>query len=75
MPLYINSFWVKIQEAIDYTNNTGNFALALILVGGAQDYIDPVLDGIRTPIFWLLVGLNINYYGKKPFINYHNKKG
>ncbi|RLV92261.1 Nucleoporin NUP84 [Spathaspora sp. JA1] len=36
----------RIQEAIDYANSTGNFALALILVGASQEYIDPVLDGI-----------------------------
>ena len=35
----------KIQEAIDHANNTENFALALILVGGGQPYQDPVLDG------------------------------
>ena len=64
----------KIQEAIDYANNT-EFALALILVGGAQDYIDPVLDGIKDANILVASGLNINYYGKKPFINYHNKKG
>ncbi|EGW35510.1 uncharacterized protein SPAPADRAFT_58748 [Spathaspora passalidarum NRRL Y-27907] len=39
----------KIQDAIDYANNTGNFALALILLGASQDYIDPVLDGISSP--------------------------
>lgn len=36
----------KTQEAIDHANNTGNYALALILVGGGRPYQDPVLDGI-----------------------------
>jgi nuclear pore complex protein Nup107 len=34
----------KTQEAIDYANTTGNFPLALILVGSAQDYVDPKID-------------------------------
>lgn len=34
-----------IQRAIDYASETGNFTMALILVGSRQDYVDPVLDG------------------------------
>lgn len=34
-----------IQKAIDYASDTGNFTMALILVGSRQDYVDPVLDG------------------------------
>ncbi|CUM54142.1 uncharacterized protein AC631_03837 [Debaryomyces fabryi] len=34
----------RIQEAIDYANLTGNFTLALILIGAIQDYVDPVID-------------------------------
>lgn len=34
----------RIQEAIDYANITGNFTLALILIGAIQDYVDPVID-------------------------------
>lgn len=34
-----------IQKAIEYANATGNYTVALILVGSRQDYVDPVLDG------------------------------
>ncbi|ABN66448.2 Nucleoporin NUP84 (Nuclear pore protein NUP84) [Scheffersomyces stipitis CBS 6054] len=34
----------RVQDAIDIANNTGNYALALILVGATQEYFDPVLD-------------------------------
>ncbi|KAK6455010.1 nucleoporin NUP84 [Scheffersomyces xylosifermentans] len=34
----------KIQEAIDQANHTGNYALALILVGATQEYFDPIID-------------------------------
>lgn len=34
-----------VQRAIDYASETGNFTMALILVGSRQDYVDPVLDG------------------------------
>lgn len=35
----------RFQEAVEYASQTGNFALALILVGAHQDYIDPLVDG------------------------------
>lgn len=34
----------RIEEAIDLANSTGNFTLALILLGAKQDYIDPIVD-------------------------------
>lgn len=34
----------KMQDAIDYANSTGNYTIALILIGATQDYIDPVVD-------------------------------
>lgn len=34
----------QLQEAIDVATGTGNYALALILLGGTQDFVDPVLD-------------------------------
>lgn len=34
----------KTQEGIDFANSTGNYALALILVGSTQDYFDPIID-------------------------------
>lgn len=44
--LKIYRFLVKgdIQSAIDFASETGNFTLALILVGATQDYIDPIVD-------------------------------
>lgn len=33
-----------VQKAIDYASETGNFTIALILMGSQQDYFDPVLD-------------------------------
>ncbi|GEQ67018.1 hypothetical protein JCM33374_g681 [Metschnikowia sp. JCM 33374] len=33
------------QRAVDHASQTGNFTLALILVGTQQDYVDPVIDG------------------------------
>lgn len=33
------------QGAIDFANDSGNYSLALILIGANQDYIDPLLDG------------------------------
>lgn len=33
-----------INEAIQLANDTGNFTLALILVGAQQDFIDPLVD-------------------------------
>lgn len=33
-----------IQSAIDFANETGNYTLAIILVGVKQDYLDPVID-------------------------------
>lgn len=33
-----------IQAAIDFASETGNYTMALILIGAAQDYIDPVMD-------------------------------
>lgn len=38
----------KMQEAIDYANSTGNFTLALIIVGAIQDHFDPLLDKNAT---------------------------
>lgn len=35
----------RIQEAIDYANSSGNYAMALILIGYVQDYYDPIIDG------------------------------
>lgn len=48
----IYRFLVKgeIQSAIDFASETGNFTLALILVGAAQDYVDPVMDGTTDRI-------------------------
>lgn len=34
------------QRAVDHASQTGNFALALILVGAQQDYVDPVIDDV-----------------------------
>lgn len=34
----------QLQEAIDLASGSGNHTLALILLGGTQDFIDPVLD-------------------------------
>lgn len=34
-----------IQKAIEYANSTGNYTIALVLVGARQDYVDPVMDG------------------------------
>lgn len=34
----------KVKEAIEFSNNTGNYALALILVGATEDYYDPIID-------------------------------
>lgn len=34
----------QLQEAIELASSTGNHTLALILLGGTQDFIDPVLD-------------------------------
>lgn len=34
----------QLQEAIDVATGTDNHTLALILLGGTHDYIDPVLD-------------------------------
>lgn len=53
----------KTQEAIDYANDTGNYPLALILVGSTQDYTDPKIDysevispkkasGIKHKLLW-----------------------
>lgn len=33
-----------VQAAIDFASETGNFTLALILIGATQDYVDPVMD-------------------------------
>lgn len=38
----------RMQEAIDFANSTGNFTLALIIVGAIQDHVDPVLDKNAT---------------------------
>ncbi|CAI5759507.1 unnamed protein product [Candida verbasci] len=63
----------KLQEAIDYSNNTGNFALALILVGAAQNYMDPSLEknhGMKHKLLWketvykLSQQSGLNYYEK-----------
>ncbi|KAM9933094.1 hypothetical protein OXX80_007285 [Metschnikowia pulcherrima] len=35
----------EYQRAVDHATQTGNFTLALILVGAQQEYVDPVLDG------------------------------
>lgn len=37
-----------VQRAIEFASETGNYTMALILVGSRQDYIDPVLDGISS---------------------------
>lgn len=53
----------KTQEAIDYANDTGNYPLALILIGSTQDYTDPQIDfselvsskkasGIKHKLLW-----------------------
>lgn len=38
----------KKQEAIDFAAQSGNYNLALILVGAFQDYVDPVIDDIAA---------------------------
>ena len=65
----------KIQEAIDYANNTGNFALALILVGGAQDYIDPVLDGIKDANILVASGIKHKLLWKETVYKLSQQKG
>ena len=65
----------KIQEAIDYANNTGNFALALILVGGAQDYIDPVLDGIKDSNILVASGIKHKLLWKETVYKLSQQKG
>lgn len=37
-----------LQRAIEVANETGNFTLALIILGARQDFIDPVLDEVET---------------------------
>ncbi|KAL6451925.1 NUP84 Nucleoporin NUP84 [Candida maltosa Xu316] len=63
----------KIQEAIDYANTTGNFALALILVGAAQDSgddNDSQAGGLKHKLLWketvykLSQQSNLNKYEK-----------
>ncbi|CAH2353889.1 nucleoporin Nup84p [[Candida] railenensis] len=34
----------RIEEAIEFSNNTGNFTLSLILLGAVHDYLDPIVD-------------------------------
>lgn len=38
-----------MQKALDIANETGNFTLALIILGARHDFVDPVLDGVSSP--------------------------
>ncbi|KAG7191984.1 Nucleoporin nup84 [Scheffersomyces spartinae] len=63
----------QLQDAIDLANNTGNYSLALILVGAATEHNDPFDNssgGVKHKILWkqtvykLSQQSTINYYEK-----------